>query len=91
MTNLSHHPLVVLDSIGHISVRRGNSIFKAAVFLRIYLEGELVALVLIGKLGNDDGCHRVGDRPWCRVQRIAAARTPRPKLSAGSAAAPGDG
>jgi hypothetical protein len=32
---------LVLDSIGHISVRRGNSIFKATVFRRIYLKGAI--------------------------------------------------
>ena len=51
---------LILNGIGHIGMRRGNSILKAAMLGRIQFECELVALILICKAGHDDGADRPG-------------------------------
>jgi len=49
---------LILNGIGHIGMRRGNSILKAAMLGRIQFERELVALIFICKAGHDDGADR---------------------------------
>ena len=41
-----------------VNVLRGHSILEAPMFRGIYLEGELVTLVLVGNAGNDNGGER---------------------------------
>ena len=50
--------LLIIGSRGHIGMRRGNSILKAAMLGRIQFERELVAPILICKAGPDDGADR---------------------------------
>jgi hypothetical protein len=50
--------LRILNSVRHVNVRRGHSILEAPMFRGIYLEGELVTLVLVGNAGNDNGGER---------------------------------
>jgi len=48
----------VLDNIRHVNMWRCHPILEASVFWGIYLEGELVTLVLVGKARDDDGSYR---------------------------------
>jgi hypothetical protein len=51
---------LILNGIGHIGMRRGNSILKAAMLGRIQFERELVALIFVCK---------AGDKRWWRSRR----------------------